>query len=367
MSTENLTLQELVNTLEQQNQAKRDFVLPSSIIKMEGGMIVIPKENGGEFVPNEVMHQHLAQKLGIPANYYRRMQELAPDLLEANVNKWLAKNEDKNVLVRTFQHEYTGNIARGMLSDRYGMIDNYDILFAALQAIKESGVKVDVKQTSVTDKRLYINIIAPEIEIQAEEALRGYLRDSQVGYGIVTGLSITNSEVGFGSYEIRPRALIKRCMNGMIIKDDAFRKVHLGGQMKEGSVSWSEKTVNKNLELIISQTGDAIKQFLSEDYLSGIVQKLTYASRQKLDQPLDAMQNAIVEVAKSVTITDENKKNLLNYFVQDGDTSASGIVHAFTREAQNMDADRRFEIESLSFDILGKAKSFDHEFKAGKN
>lgn len=363
----NMTLPELVQELENQKNHKADYVVPSSIVRMENGLIVFPNSNGGSYEPNEVMHQHLAEKLGIPANYYRRMQAEAPELLEKNINAWFEKSaRDKQSLIRTF--EFSDNrIARGMLSDRYGIIDNYDVLFAALSAITESGVKVDIRESNVTDKRLYINIVAPNIEVQSETALRGYLRDSAVGNGIITGLSITNSEVGFGSYEIRPRAFVKKCSNGLIIKDDSFRRVHLGGKMDQGQIKWSKDTQNKNLELIKSQTADAVKQFLSEDYLSGVVRKIEYAAGVRLDNPIDALQNAVKLVAKSVTLTEENKNNILNYFVQDGDVSGAGVMHAMTKEAQNLDADNRFEMETKAFEILPQIKSFDVPFVSGKN
>jgi hypothetical protein len=256
-----------------------------------------------------------------------------------------------------------------MLSDRYGIMDNYDILFAALTAIKESGVEIEIKECNITDKRLYVHIVAPNVEVQSEEALKNYLRDGavEVGYGIISGLVITNSEVGFGSYEIRPRALVKRCMNGMVVKDDSFRKVHLGGKMQEGIINWSERTQQKNLDLIMSQTGDAIKQFLSEDYLSGIVQKIESASKVELEKPVDALQNAVKEIGKSVSLSEENRNNIMSYFVKDGDTSALGIAHAMTREGQRMDADSRYEMETLAFELLPKMKQFDKPFVTGRN
>jgi hypothetical protein len=351
MAKQNMSLPELVAELESQKVAKRDFVVPTSGVKMEVltkdlpntddaveqanrilriPMIVVPNVSGGSFEPNEVFHQHMAEKLGIPPKYYRRMQAEAPELLSKNVNEWLEREKRGKSLIRTFEYESMGmRIARGMLSDRYGIMDNYDILFAALTAIKESGVEVEIKECNITDKRLYVHIVAPNVEVQSEEALKSYLRDKSVsvGHGIISGLVITNSEVGFGSYEIRPRAFIKVCSNGLIVKDDRFRKVHLGGKMNEGQINWSERTQQKNLDLIMSQTGDAIKQFLSEDYLSGIVRKLEDASKVELENPVDALQNAVKEVAKQVSLSEENKKNIMSFFVKDGDTNSRSAKH----------------------------------------
>lgn len=372
MVQKDMDLQTLVTELTTREQAKHDYVLPSEKVIMSDDLTLSVLDNtldGIEFVANEVMHQHFAQKLGIPANYYRRLMAEYPDLLATNVNRLMKADGEKPVLLRTFQHEATGNIARGLLSDRYAIVDNYDVLFAALAAIKASNIRVEVKECNITDRRMYVHIIAPEIEVQSEVALRGYLSDKSVhtGFGIITGLCLTNSEVGYGSYNLFGRIFEKVCMNGAVIKDDAFRKVHLGGKMDQGNVTFSSETKKRNMDLIMSQTGDVIKQFLSEGWLSGVVQKIERARGIELDRPVDTMNNVIREVAKEVTLSEENRTNILNFFVKDGDTSASGIFQALTREAQNLDADNRFELESLSFEMLGKIKSFDHEFKTGKN
>lgn len=371
-SNSSMDLTTLVAELTTREKAKHDYVLPSEKIVLSDDLklTVLDKTlDGLEFIANEIMHQHFAAKLAIPANYYRRLMNEYPDLLAINVNKLMQAEKGKPVLLRTFQHEATGNIARGLLSDRYSIVDNYDVLFAALSAIKQSNIKVDVKECNITDKRMYVHIVAPEIEVQSEVALRGYLSDKSVerGYGIITGLCLTNSEVGYGSYNIFGRIFEKICMNGAIIKDDAFRKVHLGGRMEQGSVTFSNATKQKNIELIMSQTGDVIKQFLSEGWLTGVVQKIERAKGIELDQPVDTLNNVIREVAKEVTLTEENRQNILNFFVKDGDTSASGVFQALTRESQNLDADNRFELESLAFELLPKIKSFDYEFKMGKN
>lgn len=378
-----MNLNELVEELQLEKEVMHDYVVPTKLVQMgtqsvvapDSGepskiarvpIIIVPDTQGGRYEPNEVFHQHLSQKLNIPAPYYRRMLQEAPELLAKNVNEWLGKEGKNASLVRTFEYA-DRKIARGMLSDRYNRMDNYDILFTALKAIAESGAKVEVREANVTDKRLYINIVAPGIEVESVDALRGYLRDSNVGDGIITGLTITNSEVGFGSFEIRPRVVVKKCMNGMIIKDDSFRKIHLGGKLSSGEIQWSERTQQKNLALIMSQTTDAIKQFLSEDYLNGVVRKLEDAARVKFSQPVDALQNAVREIGKSVNLSEENKKNILNYFVSDGDTSGAGIVQAVTREAQNLDADNRYEAETAAFAIMPQLSSFDKPFIVGKN
>lgn len=214
MTQTNMDLQTLVAELDTRNKAKHDYVLPSKMIVLSDDLklsVLNSTLDGLELLPNEVMHQHFANRLNIPAVYYRRLMAQYPDLLAKNVNRLMLAEGDKPVLLRTFQHELTGNVARGMLSDRYSIVDNYDVLFAVLTAIKESKVEIEFKECNITDKRMYVHIVAPNVEVQSEAALRGYLSEKSVhtGYGIITGMCITNSEVGFGSYNIFGRIFEK--------------------------------------------------------------------------------------------------------------------------------------------------------------
>lgn len=366
MDNQKLDLPELVATLQIQNAQKADYVLPAKQIRMQAnGSIEAIGTKGMIYLPNEVLHSHLSSKLSIPTGYYKRMQTEAPDLLQANVNRWLNMYVDnKGLMLRTFESNGS-NVARGLLSDRYGILDNYDVLFAALEAIKLSGVHIEVREAAVTDKRMYVNIVAPEIEVAATHALRSYLKTGDragVGDGVVSGLTITNSEVGFGSFEIRPRAEIIRCMNGMIVKDDRFRKIHLGAKMEDGQIEWSDNTKQKNYELIIAQTKDAVKEFLSEGYLTGIISRLDAASNQTLEHPIDTMQNVVKQVSTKMVLPDDKRQNILNFFLKDGDHNASGVFGALTRGAQELDADNKYELETIAFEMLPSISSFDKPF-----
>ena len=53
----------------------------------------------GTYIPTEVCDQGIADKLGIPAAYLRRMREHKPDLYDANVNGWL-DGDDRRFLLR---------------------------------------------------------------------------------------------------------------------------------------------------------------------------------------------------------------------------------------------------------------------------
>ena len=362
----------LVTTLQDQNTKKRDVVDRASNITYKDGKLWIqgkPEELPGGiklppfrgYTPTEICHGQIADKLGIPQKYYDRMMKDYPELLEYNINMWLAKDQQVKYLLRTFDGgaNQDVNIARALLSDRFHLLDNYDVMFHALKAIKDMGVAVQITKAEVTERRMYLHIVCPDVELQAESFLKDYMKSNNaVGNGIVSGLVITNSEVGLGSFEIRPRAVIVKCNNGLMVKDESYKRVHLGSRMDSGDIVWSEKTKQKNFELVMSQTQDAVQTFLSQDYLGKMVSRIADAHKVSLDYPFDAVQN----VCKELTINDDDKRDILKYFVEDGDPHASGIFQAITRKAGSMQTDIQFDLEAAAFGILPKIKKYDKPF-----
>lgn len=360
----------LLETLEEQRMRKRDFIVPASKIKMTNSQnIEIQNENAlgsfEYFSPNELMDRQISHKLGIPTGYYNKMKSEIPDLLTQNVNGWLDKSKEKKYLIRTFTNGEDVGTARAFLSDRYNLIDNYDVLFASLDAINQAGVKVEIKKAEVSETKMYLHVVCPEIEQQAEEFLRGYLKETgeAKGNGIISGFVLSNSEVGRGAFEIRPRAVIVKCNNGLIVADERFRKLHLGATLEAGEVIWSERTKQKNYELIISQTKDAIKTYLSPEYLGTMIEKIAKLKEIPLTHPIDTCENVCTELG----ISDQYKYNVISNFLKDSDDkSALGIFQAVTREVQNMEIDKQDEIESGIIPLLTSRdflKKFDKQNK----
>ena len=177
-----------------------------------------------------------------------------------------------------------------------------------------------------------------------------------VGNGIISGMCICNSEVGMGTYEISARAQILKCKNGMHDRNAKFRKVHLGGKMDEGIIQWSQNTRNKNYELIMAQVKDSVKTYLSHDYLGQLTSKLQKAK----DTPIEHGIQVVENISNVLNVPTSHRENILKYFLRDQeDQNALGILNAFTRESQKMDADTQFTVESELFQMLPGIHKFD--------
>lgn len=359
----------LIEKLEEQKNRKRDLIVPASKIKMTDNLNIEVINNNALgsaefFAPNDLMETQLGDRLKIPRGYYQSMKSNLPHLLTENVNEWLKFNGSKKYLLRTFTNGEEMGTARAFLSDRYNLIDNYDVLTAGLEAIHKMNVNVEIRRAEVSETKMYLHVVCPEIEQEAEAFLREYLKDnSAAGNGIISGFVLTNSEVGRGAFEIRPRAVICKCNNGLIVADERFRKLHLGGILEEGEVSWSQVTRQKNYELIISQTQDAIRTYLSPEYLGQMIEKIAKLNEITLEHPVDTVENVCVELG----ISDDHRYNVISNFIKDGaGKNALGIFQAVTREAQSMEIDKQDEIESGIIPLLTSKtflKKFDKQHK----
>jgi hypothetical protein len=380
----NLSLQEIVQQLQNQNLLKQDFVVPSKYLKMvdsnlqvineskldtlsqlllETGIAV--NENDLEKIELAVLdccHSQIGSRLDIPKKYYDRMlgSEKYHHLLDYNVSSWFSDKNESNFLLRTFiDKEQKTGIARAILSDRYNILDNYDVMLATLDAIRESGINVQIESGDITDTKFYMRFICPDIEMDAPDILKNYrVPDGTKGSnGIISGFVISNSETGNGKFSISPRAVVLACRNGMIFKNDAFQKTHLGAKMEEfTTIDWSEETRQKNYELVCSQVKDAIKYYASEEYLGAKIHELTEKGNKELNHPIETIKN----VSKHLSISEEKESSILNYFIKSADTNAFGVTQALTYYAQhNASPEERFEIEQESVLILDSIEEFD--------
>lgn len=377
-------LPELVNELQKQDMMKKDFVVPSSCIIMENGNLIVLNNDGSEtlqkilneinisssdelishteLTPIGVFHSQVAEKLGIPKRYYDKMNtDSHIKILDNNVTYWL-KESKSNFMLRTFlDKDEKFGVVRALLSDRFRVIDNYDILLAVLSAIRETGlnIKIDENGCDITDKRMYVRFICPDVEIQAPELLKNYKKpdgSNNVGTGIVSGFVITNSEVGFGTMSISPRAKVLVCNNGLVVTKEKFSQVHLGAKLEQYStVEWSEGTKQKNLELIISQIKDYVIRFSSAEFLGESISSLIEKNKE-LEYPTDA----VVNICNKLSITEEKQKDILNFFIKSGDMSSFGLSQSLTYFAHaKANADEQYEIETSSIEVVNNIKEYD--------
>lgn len=375
-----IDLGSLVKELESQKLRKKDLIVPSTSLKMIEGKLALTdskpdKElfnllsNSGITISNnsqtdyfditDSCHAQISDKLGIPGRYYERLRKEAVDMLDYNVTEWLNR-KPANYFLRSFVDNNGGNgIARAFLSDRFKVIDHLDILITALEAIRQSDQKVIIDSADLTEQKMYVRFIAPDIIKSAPELLRNYKvpygSNNDSGFGVCSGFILSNSETGHATFTIAPRLMVLACRNGMILQKDKIAERHLGTKMEIGSFDWSENTRQKELELIQFQVKDAVNAYLSENYLGNVLDEMSLKGSKVLEHPVDAIQN----ISLSLNFSEERKNELLNYFIQGGDTTGFGAVQSITYLAQKVQPDTRYELETASVSILNNIENYD--------
>lgn len=392
LATRNASLADLASLLQEQHGRKLDVVAPAPAIRAQAGQIVLAgteaqlTEDGvtvadGAYTPTEVCDEGLAAKLSIPAGYLRRLRLQRPDLYDANVNGWLQDpGESRTFLVRCMRGDGDGpGVARAFMSDRYGIIDNFDVLLAALDGVSKAGVEVNIDGCDLTDRRMYVRVVAPQIAALAPQLLAGYRSPwggQDVGGGwtpgqvqrvagregqaypagqepvVFAGFVFTNSEVGTGRFAITPRLTVQICGNGLTITADALSKVHVGARLDEGVVRWSRETERRALDLVTAQTRDAVAHYLTPTYLTA---KITEIEQTASTPVADAVKTVEI-VGKTLAYNPTQQATILSHFIAGGQPTAGGILQAVTSTAQTLpDADQAHALETSALRAMAIA------------
>jgi len=362
-------LQQLTSMLTDLRDVRFDVVADARALAMDAGDLILPGMDArltldgvetidARLTPNGHCDGQLADKLGIPRRYLSRLRTEAVDLLDENVNHWL-QADARRFFVRGFKRDDgSAGMARAVLSDGYRALDHLDTLFAGLAGIQKAGIDAKVRSCSLSDTAMHVRLVAPELAVAAPGLLHGYRSPFTGDTGaenpmICAGLRIDNSEVGAGALQIAPFVEVQVCKNGMTKTADALRQIHAGTKMAStGIVDWSDDTHRLNSELVTSMVSDAVRTFLSPEYLASVVAEMEAASGVRLADPVATIER----VAKVHTFTADEQASILSHFIEGGDCTAGGVMQAVTSVAQTLnDPDRVGSFEDAALGVLQTA------------
>lgn len=372
LTARHATLADLAALLRDQHASKLDVVVPAGQIRATGGYLRIEgtgqavltpdgvDTGAGMFRPTGTCDAQVADKLGIPAGYLRRTREHHVDLYDVNVNTWLADDPARRFLVRTLRGSDRPGVARALLSDAYRFTDNLDVLMAVLAGIKASGAQTRIVSADLSEQRMYVAIRSDDIAVHAPRLLAGYTSPFTGARGadnpvVFAGMVVSNSETGHGSFAITPRIVAQVCDNGMTITRDMLREVHLGGRLDQGVIRWSAGTEQAALDLVTAKARDAVTTFLDTDYLTKTITAIERESGVRVEDV-----NATLEyVGKQLRFTTEQQQKILAHFIDGGQRTSGGVLHAVTSTAQTLhNADDAYDMERNGLRAMSLAAAF---------
>lgn len=332
------SLSALAAELERQSNAKKDYIADTRKLSMEAvdtGKVILQGVNGGMAL-RPTAHAQMAASLGIPKTYYDRMLSETPDLLAANVNRWLERQPARK-MIRTLDNE-----VRAVLSDSYRPLDNLELAEAVLPKLLD--LEANVESCEVTENRFYLKAVTHRIS--GAVALNDHVQ---------AGIVVSNSEVGQGSLHVQALDFRLVCTNGMI-RESAIRKAHLGrgarGQdaIEDAREFFRTETRIADDRAFFLKVQDAVASMFDAVRFAKRIEQYKEAGERQIDGQIEK----VVEVtAKRFALNDGERSSVLQHLIRGGDMSNWGLANAVTRTAQDVESyDRATELESLGGQII---------------
>ena len=335
------TLSELAKEVQRQTSVKVDRLYPCEVLnfKVEENvpMLRIRDCEDQTFHITDTAHKQVGSHLNIPAKYYDKMRMEAPDLLTDNLNYWFQR-DPSNHMVRMLD----GRV-RAFLSQNYKRIDNDDILTAIAPVLGELG-ELSAESYELTEGRMYIKVVTKKLT-----------REVTPGDIVQAGVCITNSEVGLGGLNAYPLVYRLICSNGMIAADATtrIRTIHRGQRLfaaEDYSIYRPETILTENRSILMKAV-DMVKAALDEERFRYVVDTMREAREAKMEIP--KIPEIVDKTAKEYQIKEEEKKNILEHLIKDGDFSLYGLSNAVTRASQDIENyDRATKLEAMGWQIL---------------
>ena len=295
------TLAQLGRELQRQRQNRQDFLADTRSLEMQsdscGSTLRLSLDRHDyNFTVGDNAHQQIATRLNIPFRYYQKMQASAPDLLENNVNRWFNQTSERR-MIRVLD----GNV-RAFLSDRYRRL------------------KAEVK----------------------------------VGDVVQAGSVVSNSEVGLGSLRVEPLVFRLVCKNGLICKDLAQKKYHVGRQVNVSDDSayelYSDETLAQDDKAFFMKVQDIVRCAVDEARFALTVDKLREATQIPLKH--DPVKSVEL-LADKFQLTENERGDILRQLFIGADNSRYGLINAVTAASKIAKSyERATDLERIGGEIL---------------
>ncbi|CAM4041386.1 hypothetical protein NONI108955_05730 [Nocardia ninae] len=395
---------DMIALLQQQQANKVDVVAPAASIRARDGMFELSgvppviddrgvTDVAGLYRPTVAAESQVGTKLKIPVGFLRWLrEEKRLDLYDSNVNGLLhgphgadvaPDPEDKSFLLRLFT---SGNpnrpgVLRALLSTRYGIVDNLDLLTAVMDGIRQVDVDVTIRSCDLSESSMHCKVYSPQVSALAPHFLANYRSPftnpdleaerqrvaddldrwrpiaARAGMGhdlgdepvVVAGFRFSNSETGHHAITLKPELVIQVCRNGMTLPLLAYRKNHIGEKLDTGTVTWSQDTYRKELAVITAKTRDKVSEWLSQDFLNARVDELEAQAGTPVTQP----DKTIEVLAKKLGFTETERTGILSHFIAGGQLTAAGIANSVTSYSQTVpDPDRADTLDDLALHAM---------------
>ena len=340
-----ISLESFYSTLKAQDANKVDVVKPESAIRLKDASTLLD----GTPLTKSGMNS-LRLFTDIPSSMISFMDErgysdelvkFVNDELNRREQDWSNKGKDaREFRVRT-RHDDDGNpVARAIVSERYGVIDNLEAMEMIIDALPSKDAIKDALASHLHNDGddMFGNLLLPD-NIKSEP-------DSDYGVGI----AFRNSEVRNSTFKVSPFLFRAICLNGMIWgRQDSSIKVN---QRHMGNIDKQElrEEVRRAIVVALSQGND-------------LLTLLGHSKHVEVNNP----EQVIAQLSRDNKMTIAQGKlwhkgyleSLQEASGHSHDRTAFGIVNGLTRSAQQYTGSTREQMETIASAILAPAIDAD--------
>ena len=340
-----VSLESFYSTLKAQDANKVDVVKPESAIRLKDASTLLD----GTPLTKSGMNS-LRLFTDIPSSMISFMDErgysdelvkFVNDELNRREQDWSNKGKDaREFRVRT-RHDDDGNpVARAIVSERYGVIDNLEAMEMIIDALPSKDAIKDALASHLHNDGddMFGNLLLPD-NIKSEP-------DSDYGVGI----AFRNSEVRNSTFKVSPFLFRAICLNGMIWgRQDSSIKVN---QRHMGNIDKQElrEEVRRAIVVALSQGND-------------LLTLLGHSKHVEVNNP----EQVIAQLSRDNKMTIAQGKlwhkgyleSLQEASGHSHDRTAFGIVNGLTRSAQQYTGSTREQMETIASAILAPAIDAD--------
>jgi len=281
-------------------------------------------------------HQQIAESLGIPVAYYRRMMSESMPLLNTNVNHWL-QSEPKDRMVRLICKDKVHVYARAWLSPRYRRLDNWDVLDTVLPVFNDH--HMEIVSCNVSESFMHIKALFFDLAADLGE----------VGDTVRAGIAIRNSEIGKSRLVIAPLMERLVCKNGMVFDDFATKQVHLGKRIERDdpiAELYTDETLNADDHAFWLKVRDTVKAALTPERFVELVNQVK--ATKEVPIPVRGLEG-VRNITRKIGVNKDGQESILDRLINKEGLSQFGLAQAISAEANvhdDYDAASQLEVEA---------------------
>jgi hypothetical protein len=350
------SLLNLATEIQRRAEAKQDFIAPVDRFRVAvaNDVPVLTLDGQGIYEINDSAHGQIAEYAGIPLAYYRRMATDDPTLLAENVNRWLRDKFGPKGQQRRMVRTLDGR-CRAFLSDGYRTLENEDLAEVILPVLNE--MELDIISCEITETRMYLKAV--DRAMQRDIPTGKFMGDG--GHTIFDTCSpaivICNSETGHGTFSVEAGVWTKACTN-MAVFESKMRKYHTGRRADvsdEVYAMLTDETKRQTDQAIWMQARDLVRGAFDEAKFEAIAKRLGQAAQEAI--PASGAIEVIERVGRRFSLTEGERKGVLDALIEGADLSRYGLHAAVTRYSQHDDVgyDRATELERIGGQIIETA------------